>query len=931
MEEKALERFEPLAKTLAATSMAQSLSYCMERKYLEGVDGSGTVTPFHLQAVVPVSDSSVKWISISQIGRPLENSAETCFTAIQKILYSCFIPKKVQLIFLVIGHDGINSMYVGLRCPGQATPPRSLVKNLCNYMKGIWPGLKAEVIKDADDTISYFSANIGGDKFENVYALTGIPSMESQYKNLYPATIDKLMAGMSGSKDYAYMVIADPLESEAAESMLYSCREMNGQAESLKSMNITEGLNFSDSINDTVGKSISDSISLTESESESRTRIALGKKGKIALSVAGFGLAGAIFPASEALLEAGASAGAAALSTLAGTIGLSSVVSNLIPKKTVQKSTARSNSHNEGTSESHSVGHTEGRSQSMSRNLVNKHIEAISEHLFYHSRRFETGKAIGLWKVGVYLVGEKDSDLQAGAVQLRSTISGQESIYEPVRIHNISAELDEEHAKSNLRALSLGEFQPPAIAVQNAAGIPFKHPLGEHFNDLRTILTTKELSYLVNFPLRSVPGISVIDSSPEFSLNQQVHGNRSKIDFGKLLYGGTPVEIPYSLTIDDLAKHTLLSGINGSGKTNTVLSILNSITKENIPFLVIEPAKTEYVEWAAEYNRSHPDRPIAIYMPGVRSYRDKVTRQEVGLEKLKINPFEPVWLNKNQDPNILSHIDRLKSTFAAAFPMYDILPVLMEDLIYYIYQNKSTDWLTTEPVFGTTMPPTLNSMSVGVDKVIANRGYDQRIEQNMKACLNTRIDSLKRGWKGEMLNTVKSTPWEELFERPVIINLSYVGDDVDKSFFMSLILQFLYEYRNACAELGRVDFNDNTCHHLTVVEEAHRVMMKCDKPDMPQYKTAMMFSNMLSEIRAYGEGMFLVDQVPTRLIPDAIKNTNTKITHRLVAEDDSKAIAEAMGLSKEQRPIIPKLMVGQCIVSTAMTPDKHWVLVNKSK
>jgi hypothetical protein len=350
-----------------------------------------------------------------------------------------------------------------------------------------------------------------------------------------------------------------------------------------------------------------------------------------------------------------------------------------------------------------------------------------------------------------------------------------------------------------------------------------------------------------------------------------------------------------------------------------------------MPFLVIEPAKTEYVDWAAEYNRNHPDSQIAIYMPGVRSYRDKISRQEVKLETLKLNPFEPVWLDKNQDPNILSHIDRLKSTFAAAFPMYDILPVLMEDLIYSIYQNKSTDWLNTEPEYGITMPPTLNAMSVGVDKVISSRQYEPRVEQNMKACLNTRIDSLKRGWKGEMLNTVHSTSWEDLFERPAIINLSYVGDDVDKGFLMAVILQFLYEYRTALAEIGKIDFNENSCKHLTVIEEAHRVMMKCDKPDMPQYKTAMMFSNMLSEIRAYGEGMFLVDQVPTRLIPDAIKNTNTKITHRLVAEDDCKAIAESMGLTKEQRPIIPKLTVGQCIVSTSLTPDKHWVLVNKSK
>lgn len=173
--------------------------------------------------------------------------------------------------------------------------------------------------------------------------------------------------------------------------------------------------------------------------------------------------------------------------------------------------------------------------------------------------------------------------------------------------------------------------------------------------------------------------------------------------------------------------------------------------------------------------------------------------------------------------------------------------------------------------------------------------------------------------------------WEDLFEKPCIINLSFVGDDVDKSFFMSLILQFLYEYRAAKSEIGEIDFNDNKCKHLTIIEEAHRVMSKCDNQSLPQYKTAMMFSNMLSEIRAYGEGMFLVDQVPTRLIPDAIKNTNTKITHRLVSEDDCKAIAESMGISKEQRLIIPKLRVGQCIVSSSLTTDKHWIQVNKVK
>ena len=72
---------------------------------------------------------------------------------------------------------------------------------------------------------------------------------------------------------------------------------------------------------------------------------------------------------------------------------------------------------------------------------------------------------------------------------------------------------------------------------------------------------------------------------------------------------------------------------------------------------------------------------------------------------------------------------------------------------------------------------------------------------------------------------------------------------------------------------------------------------------------------MLSEIRAYGQGLVIVDQVPGRLIPDAIKNTNLKIIHRLIASDDIDSVASSMGLTNDQRSIIPRLATGQAIVS----------------
>lgn len=909
-----IQQYEPAAKMLAATGLSQSLSFCMERKYLQNICGETPNGIFHLEVVPNTVKEEASWIEISQVGKPVNDSSEYCFTAIQKILFSTFLPKRTQLLFLIIGNNGENKMFLGIRSLSEDVQSRTLVRSLNEFIKGTWPGLQTEVVKENIPELQNLKKDIAEEKYSYINAFTGIPSMQSQYKTVYPATMDKLIAGMNKSKKYVYLVVADPIEANETESMLYECREMNGQAESLKSMNVTQGLSHS------VSESLSHTLSSSDSYTHgiSKTKKDFTKLGKGLLTATGIGVAASFFPAAEAIIDGASNMTGELTSAALGLIG-GTAIGNAITGAMPTKTESESYSHSLTQSETSTQGSSDTNSQSVSRNIVNKHIEAVSEKLFYQSQRLEIGKAIGMWKVGAYLMADRKSDIIGGSMQLRSMLSGQESIYEPIRVHDISSVVDGRALQDSLAHLSA-----PKLMITGVNGRRFEHPLGSNYKELRTALTTKELSYLINFPLRSVPGISVVDSSPDFSLNEQDDGDESSMPLGKLLYGGAPTNLEFRIPLGQLSRHTLVSGINGTGKTNTVQAILNGIG--DTPFLVIEPAKTEYVDWAIEYNKSHKNNPISIYIPGCNKYRGQFVPKS-----LKLNPFQIIWLESSQEPNVLAHIDRLKSTFASAFPMYDILPVLMEDLIYTVYQNKTTNWLTDSPKYGITLSPTLNGMSAAVDKVLNIRGYEQRVEQNMKACLNTRIDSLKRGWKGEILNTKEATNWKELFEKPCLINLSYVGDDVDKGFFMSLILQFLYEYRQTLAETGHVDFNDNSCKHLTIIEEAHRVMSKCENPELPQYKSAMMFSNMLSEIRAYGEGMMLVDQVPTRLIPDAIKNTSLKLTHRLVAEDDQKAMAESMGLTKEQKIIIPKLLTGQCIVSSSLSTEVHWVKVNKVK
>ncbi|MFW2154062.1 hypothetical protein, partial [Acinetobacter gyllenbergii] len=64
-------------------------------------------------------------------------------------------------------------------------------------------------------------------------------------------------------------------------------------------------------------------------------------------------------------------------------------------------------------------------------------------------------------------------------------------------------------------------------------------------------------------------------------------------------------------------------------------------------------------------------------------------------------------------------------------------------------------------------------------------------------------------------------------------------------------------------------------------------------------------------------GLIIADQIPNKLAPEVLKNTNTKIIHRLFAADDRHAIGETVGLNEEQINFLPMLKAGEAIVYSA--------------
>ena len=208
------------------------------------------------------------------------------------------------------------------------------------------------------------------------------------------------------------------------------------------------------------------------------------------------------------------------------------------------------------------------------------------------------------------------------------------------------------------------------------------------------------------------------------------------------------------------------------------------------------------------------------------------------------------------------------------------------------------------------------------------------MRDNLRTALKHRIGSLRLGFKGKLLSTAHSTAlfageevtepeglsWSQrfgqLFERSAVVNLSMLTDDADKSLVMGLLMGVLYEQRSVQGTY-RNENGDGALRHVTFIEEAHRILRRpSNESGNAKGFVSEMFADILAEIRAYGEGLVIVDQVPAKLIPDALKNTNLKIVHRLQARDDQEALATTMGLTPEQTQCISLLEPGQAIVQS---------------
>lgn len=276
-----------------------------------------------------------------------------------------------------------------------------------------------------------------------------------------------------------------------------------------------------------------------------------------------------------------------------------------------------------------------------------------------------------------------------------------------------------------------------------------------NLNYLPTLFSLEEIAPFFRFPaLYDGETIQIAKETAPASVGRE----------GSLFLGkdrnGYDVFFPLSL----LPKHAFVSGVPGSGKTNTMHHITSSLWKDHrIPFLVLEPAKQEYRALANDPEM----KDMYLFSPNAdMSF------------PLHINPFE-----MPKGTLVAEHIRRLCSVFEGAFPLEPPMPFLLDTAIEAVYRELG--WIPEHVYMGDEKLddgvtrrrlPTISMLYRRLEQELKSTQYSDEVRGNLESALKVRIGSLLRREMGDVFDVPESsfTP-EKWLEVPAVIELESMG------------------------------------------------------------------------------------------------------------------------------------------------------------
>ena len=436
-----------------------------------------------------------------------------------------------------------------------------------------------------------------------------------------------------------------------------------------------------------------------------------------------------------------------------------------------------------------------------------------------------------------------------------------------------------------------------AFARPDAAPQPFRV-----WNEPRgmfpvTCLCSAELAALTRPPSEDAPGY-IVRERPRFSIAPPESTQAERVAVGTILDGAQRTDAWFEVGRDELCRHVFVGGTTGSGKSTTCAGMLLQLCLEHgLPFLVIEPGMNPgYAEMLAA---RIPNLRVLAVAPDAarRASAGRLPAMPLHLHPLAIPAGVPLG----------EHLDGLYTVLASAFALPAPMPNVLREALRVAF-------LAGED--GRQRVPTFRDVAAAVDRVVQVFGYTGEVAANIRAGLTLRLASLAFDTRGSVFAQGADLSAAELVSRPTIIELDGLADEDDKALVLgALLLRLGHHWRGLGSNGARL-------RHVTLIEESHCLLSAVgESPDReianPRGRAVAMFCRMLAELRAFGAGFMLAEQIPSKLALDVIKNTNLKIAHRLPANDDRDLLGGSMGLDEAQRGSLVSLQPGEAVAYSA--------------
>lgn len=732
-------------------------------------------------------------------------------------------------------------------------------------LKGLFPGVSTE---RSGDIVQELKGSL--DKTFAISCVSGVASLrEDDKKERFVQGLEKLLDSTSGLKFAVFFVAEQVEDSECASILsnyenLYSAISPMAEVQLSFSQSITSGVSEFSSKNFTknIVKSLQKAVAKGTAYNKSHTK----NSGKGNFKNVGVGVH--LGPVG---LQGGK--GTNEFEGKADMEGRTDSY-NLSILEGIQRGLSKGTQQGEGShrdnqeSRSHQITFQNRRAKHY-QDLLDKEIDRLQNALPY-----------GLWSMGTYFIAEDDTTATALAGLYKGCIVGDDSNSQVFTVNNWSKHDD----KTKVIAQHLLACQHPRFVLPSNIEV-----------SSGSLVSSKELAIHMSFPQSSVPGILVRE---ETSFGREVKSrvglnDENAITIGNILHLGEKSTLPVQLSLEELSKHTFVTGSTGSGKSNTLYLIIDKLIKKGKKVLVIEPTKGDY-------------RKVFGGMVDMTVY----STRENEMNLLKINPFAfPEGIQVNE------HVERLVEIFGVCWPMYAAMPAILKKSIICAYSACGWDIRKSECRHGRLFP-TIADVVVQLKKIIASSEYSANTKGDYIGALQTRLESLQTGIYSTILSSSDCTDYEKLYDQNAIIDLHHIGSTETRSLLMAMLVLGLNEWRMSC----NADDMDIPLKHVTVIEEAHNILPRVSKHQSQEGanvlgKSVEMIADVMSRIRTYGEGFIIVDQSPSAIDESAIRNTNTKIVMNLPDGEDCLIAGRAMSLTKDKQiSKLSRLATGEAVV-----------------